>query len=147
MRVLVFGTFDLLHPGHLSFLRQAQRRGDELIVTIARDHTVRWVKDRDPIHDEKTRVANVRRLGLADRVMLARHNPARRFDYIRRMKPNVICLGYDQEVFTRHLRLELKRRGIRCRVVRLRAYRPDQFKSSLLRRSLKLDQASLRRRY
>lgn len=37
-RVMVFGVFDGLHPGHRAFLRQARKKGDKLIVVVARDN-------------------------------------------------------------------------------------------------------------
>ena len=38
--VVVAGTFDGIHPGHLSFLKQASELGNELVVIVARDKTV-----------------------------------------------------------------------------------------------------------
>jgi len=37
VRVMATGVFDLLHPGHLYFLTEARKHGDELIVVVARD--------------------------------------------------------------------------------------------------------------
>ena len=45
-RVLVFGTFDLLHQGHRYFLTQARRFGDTLIAVVARDEFVEERKGR-----------------------------------------------------------------------------------------------------
>lgn len=140
-RVLVFGTFDLFHPGHVSFLKQARRYGDELLVAVARDHVVRWLKGQPPVDAERIRAANVRQAGLAKRVLLARHNPARRFEFIRRLKPDIICLGYDQRVFADDLKNELVRRGITSSVVRLKPFRPRTYKSSILRRRLEKKRA------
>lgn len=135
-RVLVFGTFDILHAGHRSFLRQAARIGTELVAAVGRDAVVRKLKGRRPIQSESKRRLSVSRLPEVDRAVLASKNPAQRFEFIRRIGPDVIALGYDQTFYTDHLRSELRRRGIRCRVVRLRAYRAKQFKSSLLRTRL-----------
>lgn len=133
-RVLVFGTFDLLHAGHRSLLRQARQHGDELIVAVARDAVVQRIKGKRPVHREYQRVANLRALGVADRVVLARKNPAERFDFIRRLQPKVICLGYDQTTYAEGLATALHSHGLRIRVVRLKPFQPDRFKSSLLRR-------------
>lgn len=133
-RILVFGTFDLLHRGHVSLLRQARRYGDELIVAVARDTVVRRIKGRRPVHRERQRVANLRALGLANRVLLARKHPAGRFDFIRRLKPQVICLGYDQTTYAEGLESALRMRGLHVQVVRLKSLHPGRFKSSLLRR-------------
>ena len=40
-KVMAFGSFDLLHPGHLDYIERAARLGDHLIVVIARDSSIR----------------------------------------------------------------------------------------------------------
>ncbi|MCJ7794379.1 MAG: adenylyltransferase/cytidyltransferase family protein, partial [Methanoregulaceae archaeon] len=40
-RVVATGTFDLLHPGHLYYLEQSKKLGDELFVIVARNTNVR----------------------------------------------------------------------------------------------------------
>jgi len=60
MRVMVFGAFDHLHPGHLDYFRQTRHFGDELVVVVARDKNVLKIKGRLPREDEKIRVRNVR---------------------------------------------------------------------------------------
>ena len=129
--VLVFGTFDGLHPGHLHFLREAKKRGDSLAVVVARDSTATEVKGRRPLNDERQRLESVRALGFVDEAMLG--GEGNKFDVIRKIKPDVICLGYDQSHFTGGLEKKLGEMGIRCRVVRIGAHRPHMFKSSLLR--------------
>ncbi|MGD1075360.1 MAG: adenylyltransferase/cytidyltransferase family protein, partial [Thermodesulfovibrionales bacterium] len=47
-RVVCAGTFDHLHPGHLNFLEQASALGNELIVIVARDETVKRIKGIAP---------------------------------------------------------------------------------------------------
>ena len=54
-RVLCCGTFDYLHPGHLSFLKQAAALGDDLHVVIARDENVLRIKGVAPDHAETKR--------------------------------------------------------------------------------------------
>ena len=51
-RVVVFGVFDKLHPGHNHFLHQAKLFGDELVVCLARDTIVAELKGRPPKHPE-----------------------------------------------------------------------------------------------
>lgn len=132
-RILVFGTFDLLHPGHVSFLRQAKRRGHELVVAVARDANVRRIKGRRPAQSERRRAAAVRRTGLAVRVLLASTDPDTRYAFIKRIAPDIICLGYDQTAYTDTLADDLVRHGVRCRIVRLKPFHPRRYKSSLFR--------------
>jgi FAD synthetase len=56
LKVIVFGTFDYLHPGHKSFLKQAKKLGDFLTVVVACDHTIKHLKKITPHHSEKQRV-------------------------------------------------------------------------------------------
>jgi FAD synthetase len=130
MRVLAFGTFDLLHKGHESFLRDAKVIGDSLYVVVATDNNVLRIKGRSPAQDEDTRLANVRALSYIDAASLGRED----FDYmkiIRSVRPGIICLGYDQQTFD----LEEQITGLDIKVIRLKPFRPSTFKSSILRAS------------
>jgi FAD synthetase len=133
-KILVTGTFDILHPGHLHFLTQARKKGDVLIVVVARDKTVRTIKNRVPLHAEKQRAANLRRQHLADRVVLGHLGD--KYKIIEQIKPDIICLGYDQWAFTQNLESELAQRGLHPSIIRLKAFKPHQYKSSLLRKNL-----------
>lgn len=130
-KVLAFGTFDGLHPGHGYFLKEAKKHGDFLVVVVARDKTVKEVKGRLPRHNEDERLGAVKGLGIADRVLLG--SEGSKFRVIKRVKPGVICLGYDQKYFIRGLDKRLETSGIKCKVIRLEAYKPHKFKSSLLK--------------
>lgn len=132
-RVLVFGTFDVFHPGHRSFFRQAKKLGAELIVAVGRDNVVARLKKRAARHDERYRLARVEAEPLVDRAILASRDPRRRYAFIRSLKPDVIALGYDQTHYTKNLPTELKKRGIKALVIRLRSFRPHLYKSSLFR--------------
>lgn len=132
-RVLVFGTFDVFHPGHRSFFRQAKKLGTELVVAVGRDNVVARLKKRAARNDEKHRLARVAAEPIVDRTILASRDPRRRYAFIRSLKPDVIALGYDQTHYTKNLETELKKRGIEAIVVRLRSFRPHLYKSSLFR--------------
>ncbi|MBN2567507.1 adenylyltransferase/cytidyltransferase family protein [Candidatus Woesearchaeota archaeon] len=132
MTVLVFGTFDGLHPGHLHFLHQARERGDRLHVLVARDATVLEVKGRAPEFDENERLLAVRDLLMVDEASLG--DPVDRYAALDRVRPDVICLGYDQQAFVGGLKAGLRKRGLRTAIVRLDAFHDDVFKSSKLRR-------------
>lgn len=131
MKVLVLGTFDGLHPGHLDLFRQAKELGESLCVVVARDETVLATKKRPPIHDEQSRLSQVRQALPDADVRLG--NPGDKYAIIEAIKPDIIALGYDQTFFTEALQRELKERGLNTRVVRLKAFYPEQYKSSLLR--------------
>lgn len=134
IKVMVFGTFDILHPGHRFFLEEAKGRGNYLVAVVARDITVKQLKKVDPVHDERQRAANLEALGIADKVVLG--SLGDKYEVIEQEKPDIICLGYDQKFFTSSLGEELKKRKIKARVVRLMPYKENIYKSSIIRKGL-----------
>ena len=128
-KVLVFGTFDGLHIGHLSFLEQARRHGDRLIVVVARDMNVKRSKGRRPLNDEKKRVASLKKF--ADRVILGERKVT--YKLIKKISPDVICIGYDQNPSISRARKILRRIGMgRVSLKKMKPYRPSVYKSSRL---------------
>lgn len=135
--VLVFGTFDGLHPGHINFFEQArlnvagQNLGG-LIVGVARDKVAESIKRRRPRMNEMTRLKEVRTCPLVDAAYLLPDDPSLRFEWIKRINPDVIALGYDQSAFVDDLEIGLKKIGCKPAIIRLQPYKPDEFKSSLM---------------
>ncbi len=124
MRVMVFGTFDLLHPGHLSLLRAAEAQG-ELTVVVARTSTVHKIKGRDPLQSECKRVKNIEELFPLATVVLGD-----KVDFlapVRAHRPELILLGYDQR-----LPPGIRKEDLPCRIKRAPALSPEKYKSSVL---------------
>ena len=67
LKVLVFGTFDNLHEGHLYFLSEAKKRG-ALHVSVASNESVNQRKGRVPKQDVAERMAAIEALGIAESV-------------------------------------------------------------------------------
>jgi FAD synthetase len=132
--VMAFGTFDLFHAGHENYLKQAKELGEFLIVVIARDETVKKIKGEAPNHRENDRLKNVRMSGLADKVILGYKGD--KFKVLKKFRPSVLALGYDQFVFTQRLEKTLIDLKLNADVVRLMPYFPQIYKSSLLKKSL-----------
>src|SRR3990172_4966338 len=105
---MAMGTFDFLHPGHLNYLRQAKKFGDRLVVVVARDTTVKKEKGRKPVVNEKDRLQLVQQLRIVDNAVLG--NVGDRLKIVEKVKPDVICLGYDQRVDGKKLKNELEKR-------------------------------------
>lgn len=130
-KVIAFGTFDHLHAGHESYLKQAKELGDSLIAVVARDETVRRIKGRLPDQPEKERLAAVKKTGIADKAVLGNAD-SNKYEVITRYKPHVIALGYDQFAFTFRLKKVLIDNKLDAKVMRMKPYRPTVFKTSLL---------------
>jgi len=131
-KVLIFGTFDIFHEGHWDFLKQARQHGEFLRVVVARNVTVLKVKGRLPRFSEGERLNEIKKSRLADEVVLG--SVGDRYEVVRNFKPDVICLGYDQKQSLAELRRKLNESGLeRTRIIRLKSYHPEKYKSSLLR--------------
>lgn len=128
--VMCAGTFDIIHPGHLYYLSEAKKYGNKLIVVVARDETSSSFKGKKPAHNEKERLSAVRALKIVDKAVLGREGNI--FDIVEEVKPDVICLGYDQKVQKQELEDELKKRGIKAEVIRIGPYMQNIYKSSKL---------------
>ncbi|MBU1974896.1 MAG: FAD synthase [Nanoarchaeota archaeon] len=131
-KVLAFGTFDIFHPGHEFYLQQAKNVGDELLVIIARDTTVRMLKGTDPYNDQMTRLKKIHALPYVDQAYLG--SEADKYALIEQLKPDIICLGYDQTHFIDDLEKELEDRGLNPEIIRIDSHKPHVFKSSKLRK-------------
>jgi FAD synthetase len=121
-RVMATGVFDILHSGHLRYLQEAKLLGDELIVVVATDATVRKEK-HEPITPEKMRLELVQALKPVDHAFLGKEGDM--FEIVREVSPDIIALGYDQSFDREKLEAELAKRGLRARVVRLSKYGED----------------------
>ena len=117
-RVVATGVFDLLHPGHIHFLRAARELGDELVVIVANDATVRRMK-REPVMPAAVRAEMVAALKPVDQAVVGREGNMLDI-VVEEIKPHIIVLGYDQELFEpKVLEAKLAERGHVAQVVRL----------------------------
>ncbi|MCX8153247.1 MAG: FAD synthase [Candidatus Bathyarchaeota archaeon] len=130
--VLASGVFDLLHLGHVRFLEEAKKAGGKdakLIVIVARDSTVEKSKGRKPVMPENQRRALVESLKVVDAAVLGFEN----FDVgdvIKRIKPDVIALGYDQSDMEKLVTDYVSRHNLNIKVVRIGKFEEDALDSS-----------------
>jgi FAD synthetase len=116
VRVMATGVFDLLHPGHVYFLTEARKLGDELVVVVARDKTARRLK-HEPYVPEHIRREMVEALKPVDRAVLGSTTDI--YETVVRERPSIIALGYDQMWNEAEVESECARRGVPVKVVRV----------------------------
>ncbi len=93
-RVLVFGTFDGVHPGHMFFLSEAKKLGD-LYVSVASNESVAQRKQRAPKLDVSVRMSEVKQTGLATDV-LEGDKTLNEWTALKIVEPDIVAVGFDQ---------------------------------------------------
>lgn len=92
--VFTNGCFDLLHPGHISLLRQSAELGDKLIVGLNSDDSVRRLKGKErPIQDEQSRALVLASLQPVDAVVLFGEDTPEAL--IQQVRPDILVKGSD----------------------------------------------------
>ena len=133
-KVMVFGTFDIVHLGHLNLFKQAKKLGDYLVVVVGRDITSKKIKKSTLVHNEKERLEFLKNIKLVDQAVLG--NKIDYYKIIKTEKPDVIALGYDQQNFIDKLEEKIKEFKLNTKVVRLKSYKPEKHKSGEIRKKL-----------
>ena len=103
------GVFDIIHPGHISYLKQAKALGDELVVVIACDDTVRR-KKHEPITPDYMRARIVGELKPVDKAIVGGTGDI--FETVKEIRPDIIVLGFDQGFDEKALSDDLIKHGI-----------------------------------
>lgn len=140
-KAMMFGTFDIIHPGHINLIIQAKKISNNIIVVIARDINVNKIKNRLPINNENVRLENVKELSLANKVILGDTNDV--YKVIKIHRPEIIFLGYDQIEFTNNLKQRLDNFGLHgTEIIRLKSFGPKIYKTSKIISKLCINQSA-----
>ena len=94
VKVITYGTYDLLHYGHIRLLQRAKALGDYLIVGITSDD---YDKSRGKINNQQSlmeRIAAVKDTGLADEIIIEEYE-GQKIDDIRRYNVDIFTVGSD----------------------------------------------------
>lgn len=119
MLVVATGVFEIIHPGHIRYLENSRRLGDRLVVVVARDETAMRRKRR-PVISEAQRLHTVKALKPVDDAMLGDLDDI--YSTIEKLKPDILTIGPDQDFDEKKVQEELKRRGLKTKVVKIREY-------------------------
>lgn len=138
-KVMTFGTFDILHPGHVYYLKKAKALGDKLIVVVARDKSIKIIKGRKPIFKDKERLLIIKALRFVDIAVLGNKiaNKTDAYGIIKEYRPQIVALGHDQWPDAAALRRWLLANRLKAKVVRIgskssmRSYKSSKIKKLL----------------
>ena len=132
-KIMIFGTFDMIHEGHEDFFRQAHSLASDsyLIVSVARDDVAARFKGTRPKFREDERLSHVAAHPLVNAATLG--DKVGYIEHIYANKPDIIALGYDQHgEYVDSLEHDLAAAGLKTQVVRLKPHRPELYKTSKL---------------
>jgi FAD synthetase len=126
VRVVATGTFDILHPGHIYYLNESKKLGDELFVIIARDENIKHKPK--PVMPEKQRLFMVQSLKVVDNARLGEIDDM--LKPIEEISPDIITIGFNQYFDIENLQSRLDSREIRAKVVKISGFEGEFFSSS-----------------
>lgn len=95
-RVITFGTFDVLHIGHIRMLQRARALGDHLTVGISTDALNFSKKQKKPVYSQFDRLEIIQSIQGVDEVFFE-HSLEEKGDYIKKYKADILVMGNDWE--------------------------------------------------
>ena len=131
--VLVFGTFDVIHPGHKFFLEQSAEYGDKLVAVIARDDFVSSIKKKTPVHSQEERINHIISSGLVDDACLS-DKITGTFNVVMKINPQVVCFGHDQIKLAESFKTWMDIHDKKIEIVTVDPYKRDKYSSTLRNR-------------
>ncbi len=132
--VMVFGTFDGIHPGHRHFFEQAKKFGTDLIIVVAQDTHTTEIKKHPCSLPLKTRLAVLKKEKIADRVVPG-DEILGSWGVIHTYRPDVVAVGYDQRELESALKKAKKTFSYSFEIKKMRSHKPKTFHSSILRKA------------
>ena len=120
-KVLIAGTFDILHPGHIYLIQEAAKLGDVYVV-VATDRNRESYSGEAPIVPEKQRLEVIRNIKNVKDAKIGRPDNDT-LKTVEEINPDIILLGPDQKFSMEKLQNALKMKGLHnIKVKRLEKY-------------------------
>ncbi len=129
--VFIGGGFEIIHYGHVYTIGKAKELGDALVISVARDSTIRKRKNREPLIGEEDRVKLLSSLREVDAAILGVEGDI--YITLEKVKPDIVALGYDQYHLEDEVKKNAAKRGMNVKVVRLDSPYPDIKTSRVLK--------------
>ncbi|MFP3192537.1 MAG: DUF357 domain-containing protein [Thermoproteus sp.] len=121
-KVLIAGTFELLHPGHISYMEQAWRLG-RVVAVVSRDVNAAKIKGRSIAIPAENRARVVSSIYYVHKARIGYEDDMLRV--VEEEKPDVVLLGANQPFDERPLAEKLRRRGVEAQILRANPYDCD----------------------
>ncbi|MHA1150916.1 MAG: adenylyltransferase/cytidyltransferase family protein [Promethearchaeota archaeon] len=136
-KILIAGTFDILHPGHIFFINEAAKLGDVYVI-VSTDKNAERFKGKKPTIPEEQRLELVKNIKNVKIAKLGRSDNDT-LKTVEEFSPDIILLGPDQKYDITTLEKGLKSKGLNhIKVKRLKTYY-DKFtlhSSSLIKQKI-----------
>ncbi len=121
-KVLIAGTFELLHPGHISYMEQAWRLG-RVVAVVSRDVNAARIKRRSLVIPAENRLRVVSSIYYIHKARLGYEDDMLRV--VEEERPDVVLLGANQPFDEKSLLEKFRRRGIEAQILRADPYDCD----------------------
>jgi len=115
VKVFAAGSFDIIHPGHIEFLKWASSLGNKLYVIVSRDLSYIHIKGFEPIFKELDRASIVGAIRYVYKAFVGSEDFLKP---IEELKPDIIALGPDQ-IDVEELKRLLRDRGVNAEVIKM----------------------------
>ncbi|MFW9771004.1 MAG: adenylyltransferase/cytidyltransferase family protein [Promethearchaeota archaeon] len=120
-KILVAGTFDIVHPGHIFLINEAAKMGDVYVI-VATDKNRKLYSGETPMIPEQQRLEVVKSIKNVKEARLGRHDNDT-LKTVEEINPDIILLGPDQKYNISILKSGLKKKGLNhIQVQRLEKY-------------------------
>lgn len=115
-------------------LKEAKSLGDYLIVVVAQDHIVEHLKGVLPTIKLTERFEHIQNVDGVDKVLIGDAHLST-WQVVKRYQPDIIAIGYDQEMLKRDLEKHLTKIGYQPEIKKLSSFEPDIRHSSIIKKA------------
>ncbi len=129
--VLIFGVFDMLHPGHKYLINEALKFGGILHICLATDEYVKTYKNKQSVNDYLTRENKIK-TDFPNVVIHKGDTQIGKWTIFKHVTPNIVVFGYDQLDLMKAAKEYLQNINIDIQCISIPAYNPQIYKTSLL---------------
>jgi cytidyltransferase-like protein len=139
-KVMLFGSFDILHNGHFFLFKKAHKYGD-LIIVVAQDNIIKKTKGKKPHKEINERIGDLEKYFIQNKkemntpILLIGDNENEKWSAIKKYKPSIVVVGYDQKDLKEALKKIQK--IYKFKIVQISSFKPNVYKSSILRKLIK----------